>query len=282
MQQGIARNRYKRMLVAGLIVISAATMRAQINNSFTNPAADVTAKLPAFEVATIKAVSPNGGGIRIAGFLSYPGGRVIVGHATVQTLIYYAFDVQTFQISGGTDWAAKDLYDVEALPPDSSASHLQKASPFIANPTDEQRKMILSLLIDRFGLKFHREIKEGPIFLLTRDSTKLQMQPPKDPDADPRAGVLDKGGIYDGEAHGINTSMPYLAKQLTRGLGRPVLDQTGLKGSYDFDVAPYDPTNTDFTSAAIESLKRIGLKLKADKGPVETIVIDTVMRPTEN
>jgi uncharacterized protein (TIGR03435 family) len=281
MQRKLARIRHYRTLVATLIFITATTLLGQSAATSTNPPTDETTKLPAFEVATIKPVNPNGG--RIVGFLSYPGGRVIVGYAKVQMLLYYAFNVQDYQISGGPDWVNKDRYNIEALPPDSSPSRLQKATPFIANPSDEQRKMILSLLVDRFGLKYHREIKEGPVFLLTRDSKTLQMQPPKDPDADPRAILtVWQGGIIDGDAVGINTSMPYLASRLSDYLHRTVLDQTGLKGSYDFHVDPYDPTNTDITSAAIESLKRIGLKLKAGKGPVETIVIDSVTRPTEN
>jgi uncharacterized protein (TIGR03435 family) len=262
-------------LVAALLCIAVATMYGQAPATPTKPTANEAAKLPAFDVATIRRMGAKGLGI--AGFLSYPDGKVFVGAASIKMLIYLAFDVQLFQISGGPAWADKDLYDVEALPPNYPAPQAQNSPSYIANPSDVQRKMLQSLLIDRFGLKFHREIKEGPVFLLTRDSTKLQMQAPKDPDADPR-GVLQA----DGELFGINTSMPYLASRLSDYLHRTVLDQTDLKGSYDFHVEVYDLTNTDITSAAIESLKQIGLKLKAGKGPVETIVIDSVSHPTEN
>ena len=281
MQRKLVRNSHRWILLASLVFIAAAAMHGQTAAPSANPVADAATKLPAFEVATIKPINPNVGDM--VGFLSYSGGRVKVGYATVQMLMYYAFKVQNYQISGGPDWVTKERYNVEALPPDTSASRSLKTTYFFATPTDEQRKMLQSLLIDRFGLKYHREIKEGPVFHLTRDSDKLLMQTPKDPDADSRGAlVLKSGDIVDGELFGTNVSMEFVARMLSDRLGRLVLDQTGLQGSYDFHVDPYDPTNTDITSAAIESLKRIGLKLKAVKGPVETIVIDSVTRPTEN
>ena len=82
------------------------------------------------------------------------GGRVMVGYATVDMLMSCAFNIQELQIAGGPDWVGKDRYDVEALPPDLAPS--RKLTGFIANPTDEQQKMLLSLLVDSFGLKFHR------------------------------------------------------------------------------------------------------------------------------
>lgn len=255
-------------------------MHGQTPAASAKPAAEIATQLPAFEVATIKPVDPNARGM--AGFYSKSGGRVYVGYANVQMLIREAFDVNDYQVSGLPDWDAKDRYNVEAVPPDTAASRMIKASSFIANPSDEQRKMLQSLLVDRFGLKFHREIKEGSVFLLVKESGKLQMQDSKNKDKDTRFAVMDKGGVYDGEAFGTNISMPYLAKRLSGYLHRPVLDQTGLKGTYDFHVDPYDSANTDFISSVIESLKRIGLKLKAGKGPVETIVIDSVTRPTAN
>jgi uncharacterized protein (TIGR03435 family) len=270
-----------KILVACLFIAVATIMPGQTASQSIKPKSqspEEATKLPAFEVVTIKPIGPNSD---LGGFLSYPGGRVMVGYATVDMLMSCAFNIQELQIAGGPDWVGKDRYDVEALPPDLSPS--RKLTGFIANPTDEQQKMLLSLLVDRFGLKFHRENREGPVFILTRGSAKLLMQPPKDPNADPSGGVIyKKGGIFDGEASGTNISMPLLAGQLSVFLKRPVLDRTGLQGSYDFYVEAYDPTNTDYTSAAIESLKRIGLRLKGGKGPIETIVIDSVTRPTQD
>ena len=66
-------------------------------------------------------------------------------------------------------------------------------------------------------------------------------------------------------------------------LDRPVLDQTGLKGSYDFkfEYAPDDP-RPDIISSIFASVQGIGLKLEAAKGPVETIVIDHAEKPSAN
>ena len=76
--------------------------------------------------------------------------------------------------------------------------------------------------------------------------------------------------------------MAFLARQLSPDLGRPVIDETGLLGSYDFNLAPDDPTNTDLDAGIFRAVKRLGLRLRASKRPVETFVIDEVMRPAPN
>lgn len=234
---------------------------------------------PSFELATIKLHNPDVDGM--LGFYSYPGGRVTLGSANLKMLIYYAFDVQEFQVSGVPAWADKNHYDIVALPPPSSKSRGQSLRK--ATPTDEQREMLQTLLIDRFALKFHRETKKGAVYLLLRGKGQLHLEAPKNPNLDSRGDVnLKVGGIADGSAFGTNMSMPFLARQLSERLQRPVLDQTGLQGRYDFELEPDDPSNRDMTAAVIDAMRRLGLKLKAAKGPVETIVIDSVAEPTEN
>jgi uncharacterized protein (TIGR03435 family) len=235
---------------------------------------------PAFEVATIKPMDPDGGGL--LGFLSYPGGKVVIGAETLKIMLCYALDIQDYQITGGPDWVSKDRYNVAALPPASSPSRTAKAPPMKATPSEEQRMMILSLLVSRFGLKYHREVKEGPVYFLTLGSGKLQMQDAKDKDLDPRGGVMRRGDVISGEAFGTNIDMVFWARSISRNLNRPVLDRTNLTGSYDFYLEPSDPTNHDVETAIFDATSRLGLKLKAGKGPVETIVIDSVTRPTEN
>jgi uncharacterized protein (TIGR03435 family) len=237
--------------------------------------------LPSFEVATIKIHNPQTSGI--AGFISYPGGRVLLGNATVRMIAYYAFDIDMSRITGGPDWVGTDKFDVVALPPDSSPSRTAKQPPMKATPSDDQRKMLQNLLQDRFGFQFHREAREGSVYILTRGSKKLLLEAPKDKDSDSRGAVVMKDGdIADGEAIGTNVSMPFLASRLSWYLGLPVLDQTGLKESYDFHLPPNDPTNTDHTAAVFSAMDRLGLELKLGKGPVDALVIDHVERPSQN
>jgi uncharacterized protein (TIGR03435 family) len=241
-----------------------------------------TGKLPEFDVASIKPHDPNTGGI--AGFLAFPGGRIVVGAATVKMILYYAFDIRESQIMGGPDWIGSDRYDVVALSPAAYSGESQtKLPPHRATPSEQQRGMLQALLADRFGLKYHRETRQASVYILSKGKNKLQMVETQDKEQDPRGGLLTKSdGTADGEMFGKNMSMDLLARRLSADLDRPVLDRTGLAGSYDFHLAPFDPTNRDVPSAIVGAANRLGLKLKAGKGPIDVIVVDSVTRPTPN
>jgi uncharacterized protein (TIGR03435 family) len=74
-----------------------------------------------------------------------------------------------------------------------------------------------------------------------------------------------------------------LATRLSDYLDRPVVDQTGLKGSYDFKYEySADESTFDVVSCIFASVQGIGLKLKPAKGPVDIIVIDHIEKPSEN
>ncbi|HTX39476.1 MAG TPA: TIGR03435 family protein [Bryobacteraceae bacterium] len=232
-----------------------------------------TAAAPAFEVASVKPASPQD---RVIALFTYPGGRITASLYTLEMLIEEAFDVPKFQVSGGPHWIQVDRFDLEAKPPASSPS--SKANPPYpkAPPNAEQRQMLAALLADRFQLHFHRETREGPIYLLVRGSQALKLHKPQDPNAFPWAG----GG---NGLQGANITMPQLATRLRGFLSRQVLDRTGLDGSFDFKVelASGDPA-PDVLSSIFASVQAIGLKLEASKGPVETIVIDHAEKPLEN
>ena len=132
--------------------------------------------------------------------------------------------------------------------------------------------MLLSLLADRFQLKFHSESKEGPAYFLLQGDKPLKLSEPASKDAYPlvgSAGKISGTGIL-----GVNASMPLLAERLRYYLGRPVIDQTGIKGSFDFKYFyESDDPHPDVISTTITSVEELGLKLKSGKSPVETIVI---------
>ena len=78
------------------------------------------------------------------------------------------------------------------------------------------------------------------------------------------------------------TTTDYLAQRLGGYLRLPVLNQTGIAGSYDFDLPPDDPENQDLVTAVLSVVDRLGLKLKRGHGPVRTLVIDRIEQPSEN
>ena len=219
----------------------------------------------------------------------YPGGRVVLFGA-VQGLLETALHVQPFQISGGPAWASGQkggsAFEIEAIPPDSSPSKKSNQFRPTLSFTDEERQMLLALLIDRFQLQFHTGTKTGDVYSLVRGKGKLQLQPPADTTKPPHFSFSGNGMA------GTNISMPEFAFMLIHFLyERPVVDETGLKGSYDFKF-PQDlhgcqgasDCNEEDTEIAyiLEEVRKIGLDLKPGKGPIEAIVIDHVEQPSPN
>jgi len=246
-------------------------------------APEITPKLPEFEVASVKP-NPKGG---VAGFNTYPGGRIRCEYCRFEWLVRYAFDLQPYQIVGGPEWIHVDGYSIDAKPPATSESaKLNPPAPY-SPLSDEQRLMLQALLIDRFQLKFHRENRTGQVYELIKGTGTLKLFPPKDPINPGWVGsVHNPGGLSGDGMRGQNISMSQLALNLSRYLEHPVLDKTGLEGSFDFEYQlPENDQNLDsqgYIGSIFSSLHGIGLNLKSTKGPVETIVIDHVERPSAN
>jgi uncharacterized protein (TIGR03435 family) len=235
---------------------------------------------PTFEVATIKPLGPSGGKM---GLYTYPGGRVFLGASTLKMMIYFAYGVPMSQISGGPDWVDKERYDINAIPPDDSPTRTAPQSSVQFRPTDEQRKMLQNLLTQRFGLKLHHESKEESVLFLEATGKPLQLEVPKDPTAAGRGGlVIKSGAALDGEAFGTNISMAQFAEALGRVMQQILIDKTGLSGTYDFHVAPASQPFEDVNDAVFSVVARLGLRLRKGRAPIETIVIDSVSKPTEN
>jgi bla regulator protein BlaR1 len=195
------------------------------------------------------------------------GNRVITPRRTVTDLILAAYDVKDFQISGAPSWASQagDRYDIEA-----------KASGDTAPTVEQFRLMFQSLLADRFRLKLHRDSKQLPAYdlVIGKNGSKLKPIPPDAPL--PRSFVP--------------RSPDQIAWQLSWVLDLPVIDKTGLSGTFEytldwgelFKAQREDPYGfaTGTLSSALEN--NLGLKLTSAKEKVEILVIDHVERPGEN
>ncbi len=216
-----------------------------------------------FEVASIRPANPSRG----IDIIVSRGGRLTATNCTLELLIQQAYNLDRYQVSGGPAWLTSDRYDIQATPP--------PGSPYL-------RVMLQNLLADRFHLQIHRETKEGTVYALVA-SARPKLQPTTNPDDRP---ALRNGfsGDHDSPTvrfylEGTNISMTLLAAKLSGLVRRPVSDETGLTGSYDFKF-DYAEGSDDFLASAIQSA--LGLKLESRKGAVETLIVDHAEKPSPN
>ena len=268
--------------------------------------------LPSFEVATIKPASlqPHRSSVSPA--------EVNISNVTVRNLIEQAYGIpwtlaENERVLGGPAWLDTNHYDIVARIPADLAEARQKLS------RDQQKQqislMLQSLLVERFHLKLHFETKDLTVYALvvakpsahliastnqpesTAQESPGPSQLPSKPE-DVRHGMLV---LYKGQSAQMTAKQVSLddvahwfAGYSEVG-GRPVVNQTGLKGLYDFTlrwtrqslaVAP-QPTSTDTADSDAPPLftalpDQIGLRFKTTKAPVELILIDHVDPPTGN
>lgn len=144
--------------------------------------------------------------------------------------------------------------------------------------------MLKSLLASRFQLVMHEESREGSVFALVVGKEGPKLARARDNNAFP---VVASGRTDNAESpdylKGQNASMALLAKRLSQHFRRPVLDQTGLKGAYDFQFEyAGDISDTAGGASLFSSIQQLGLKLIQTKGPVPHLVIDHAERPDAN
>ena len=233
---------------------------------------------PKFEVATIKPTDPNFGGILI----QFPAGTLALRGFTLKDIIGFAYDMDNRQILNIPKEIESQRYDV-----------VGKAEKPLMPANTDVKPMVQSLLAERFQLKFHRETREIPVYVLTVVKSGHKMKPRTEGDGGPPTSMLFQGANLPAR----NTSIAMLAGGLQKlVLDRPIIDKTGLKGNFDFTLqwrpdgtqfggrggtlpAAADPDRVDIFTALQEQL---GLKLDAVRGPGDVMVIDKVEKPSEN
>jgi uncharacterized protein (TIGR03435 family) len=238
---------------------------------------------PEFAVATIKPSRPDaprgGYGIR--------GQDVTTTNVTVNWMIKLAYNVHAHQISGAPAWVDSERYDTVGR------------SDTPGEPSRDQMKlMIQKLLVDRFQLRFHTEKKELPVYamVVAKGGPKIAVSA-ADPNAFPGIGFGRGPGVIS--LVGRNTGLNGVANGLQSNiLDKPVVDQTGLTGRYDFQlrftpdatqVANFgglEPANAADLDAPPDIFtafeQQLGLKLQPTKAVIDVIVIDRIERPSPN
>jgi uncharacterized protein (TIGR03435 family) len=261
------------------IVLSGVALRAQAPES-AQPSKQMAADAnPSFEVATIRPSDPaaTARGFRVGGR------KFSVLSTLLSVLIQWAYGVQEKQIVGGPDWLDSDKYDIVGVPDKDG------------KPSSAQWKtMVQKLLADRFKLTFHHDKRALSVYALSVGKAGSKLT--KSESSGPLISFS-----FETAAGGIalpvkNATMAEFASVMQTGvLDRPVVDQTGIEGRYDF-VLKWAPDDSQFgghppAASQADSLlpslftaiqEEVGLKLDAVKVPVDVLVIDHVEKPSEN
>jgi uncharacterized protein (TIGR03435 family) len=239
------------------------------------------ASAPAFEAVSVKRNNSPEGRSELH---TNPDGVTITNYR-LRFLIPYVYNIAVYQIAGAPQWLDSNKYDIIARAPKGSSQ-------------DQLRFMLQQVLVDRFGLKFHREHKDvsGYAVVLAKDGPKfkVEMEPGQPGKDDGRVGA------GRGMARGHMVSGAVFAETLSIYLERPVVDQTGIDGRFNFELrwtpdetephlggtpAPAgvpvtDPAGPSLVSALQEQL---GLKLVRQRSVIEIFVIEHLQEmPTEN
>jgi uncharacterized protein (TIGR03435 family) len=220
-----------------------------------------------FDVASIR-INTNGAG---GGFPELAPGakRVTATNQLMVMLLMFAYDVSPLQISGIPDAFWQERYDINAAC-DQPITKEQLPSLF------------RGLLAERFHLSVHRESREQPVYALVPGKGGPRLHETSHKDDKP--GFRQSGYTFTF----VNADMSYLLGVLSQVSGRKVVDQTGLRGRYDFKLSyapnrgatgPDGPTASPATDGLPDSVftalrEQLGLNLEPQKSQVEFIVID--------
>jgi uncharacterized protein (TIGR03435 family) len=255
--------------------------------------------LPSFEVATIKPNDDPRPGLNFA--LSVTNFRAT--HATLQDLVKLAYNVRSEdQLTGLSGWMTTQHYDIQAKASDADIAAFQSLS--FEKRLDEVRWMLQSLLADRFTLKVSFSTRDLPVYALVvakggPKMTEVQMSPfpPPGTPAPPGAHLPRIGPTGPNQYTASAWSMSQMADWLSffDEIGnRVVVNETGLKGYYDFvlnGVSQRFPASANFNGVAAQEPAvsifaalpdQLGLKLVPKKAPVEVLVIDHIEQPSAN
>jgi uncharacterized protein (TIGR03435 family) len=199
-------------------------------------------------------------------------GELTMGNVTLSECLKFAYGFTDDIQLDGPDWIKRKgefIYDIVAkAPPDT--------------PREQMLVMLQGLLNERFKLVLHREQRQASYLALVQGKKGLKFEP-----ADPNLSSTVANTLHLGHIDSKKVSMTMLATVLSRFMRQPVLDMTGLSGSYavklDWAQEPATPPKEGDTIAPGPTIytalqEQLGLKLESRKGPLEVIVIDHAER----
>jgi uncharacterized protein (TIGR03435 family) len=191
--------------------------------------------------------------------------------ATLEWLVMDAYDVKDYQISGLPQWALG-----------AEAEHFDVDAKSEKTPTaPELRQMLQAMLADRFQLKARMDKKELPVYVLTVAPGGVKMrklaEDEKVPTFASRPPVMEKAIL----------SCSGLSGLIGRSVDRPLIDETGLTGNYEFPTLDWGQYGRELRQGEALSIfsavqEKLGLKLERRKDLVDVVVVEHADRPSGN
>lgn len=227
-----------------------------------------------FEVASIRQTNSGPPAVYKDPFVFSQGGRFTATNVTLTDVIVMSYKTRRIQMRGGPAWIDSDRFDIIA-----------KADETDGEVKPEQwAPMVQALLEDRFKLMLHRETQERTVLALVVGKTAPKLLPAKE--AEKKALVPGAGGQMNFQ----NMPIVGLVNTLANILHTPVVDGTGIRGSFDFTLDPmqYADTSQPLTPGTWPDLvltavrDELGFKLEKQKASLEITIIDHAEKPTGN
>ena len=211
-------------------------------------------------------------------------------NVTVHMLLLESYQLNEDQVLGEPAWAKTDRFDIQAKVAGPDVARLAKLS------TKDRRSMFRQVLAEQFHLTTHVETRQLPVYVVTvakgGPKFKQHVPDPAHPERENGSGWFNWGR---GKLVAQGPTMAYFLFALSLELRHTFVDKTGLTGNYDFNLewtpddmgSPSQGSNEGVRNDSGPSIftaiqEQLGLKLQSTKGPVQVVVIDNVMRPTEN
>ena len=245
-----------------------------------------------FDIAVIRLAPPPDANFHVAVSSPPHSSRFEATNLPIKSLIQIAYGYDA-PVVGAPDWTANTFYDILAHSDEAADAKLAKLTDNEVRL--EKRNAIRVLLGERLGLKTHFETRNSAIYNLVVAKGGVKMQvvpsppPPQDgetPAAPPPANVQARGSQHGLEFIGSNASMRAIAAPLSAMVEMPVVDKTGLTGTYNYTLqfgrewSESDPDSWPSIFTAVQ--EQLGLKLDAVHESVPNLVIDHITKPTDN
>ena len=216
-----------------------------------------------FEVASIRPSQP---GTARDARVRVSGDRLEIHAYTVRDILDWLNGFQLHRVVGGPDWMGIDRYDIQA-----------KADGPLEGAADG-KEAIMALLAERFQLQSHRETRQLPAIVLRASGTPRALKP---------AGSDETYSIRVERGDVVLTAVPMAAvtNYLSNMWHVPVVDETEIKGKYDFKLATAQmegEPEMKLGDRVRQAIEAIGFRVEDRRVPLEVTVVDRCERPSAN